>query len=59
MLRCWQECVRLSEDMLAVCESLDAGGTAAKMFAANASFARCGLALCVASHPSVGSFSAL
>ena len=42
VLPCSQECVRLSEGMRALCESLDAGGIAAKMFAANVSFARCG-----------------
>ena len=42
MLRRWQECVRLAEEMRDLCDSLDAGGTAAKMFAVNASFARRG-----------------
>ena len=52
----FQECVRLSEEMRALCESLDAGGMAAKMFAANASFGRRGPALCLASYPNVGFF---
>ena len=45
VLPCSQDCVRLSEEMRALCESLDAGGIAAKMFAANVSFARCVSAL--------------
>ncbi|KAK9832736.1 hypothetical protein WJX81_006061 [Elliptochloris bilobata] len=40
-----QTCVQLCEAMEAECAALDAGGSAAKMFAANASFARRHLAV--------------